>query len=122
MADKTSKLQIAERQVEDVTVLFLTGEITLDDGELALGRRVDDLVLKQGRRKILLDLGGVTYIDSAGVGMIAAELKIVRAKGGALKLVHLAQNSHRVLAMLKLMSVFECFDDEALAVRSFSRQ
>ena len=122
MADKTSKLQIAERQVDDVTVLILTGEITLDDGELAFGRRVDDLVLKQGRRKILVDLGGVTYIDSAGVGMMAAELKIVRSKGGALKLLHLAENSHRVLAMLKLMTVFESFDDEALAIRSFSRQ
>jgi anti-sigma B factor antagonist len=122
MADKTSKLQIAERQVDDVTVLILTGEITLDDGELAFGRRVDDLVLKQGRRKILVDLGGVTYIDSAGVGMMAAELKIVRAKGGALKLLHLAEHSHRVLAMLKLMSVFESFDDETVAIRSFSRQ
>jgi len=122
MTDKTSKLQIAERQVDDVTVLILTGEITLDDGELAFGRRVDDLVLKQGRRKILVDLGGVTYIDSAGVGMMAAELKIVRAKGGALKLLHLVGRSHRLLAMMKLMSVFENFDDEALAVRSFSRQ
>lgn len=122
MAEKTSKLQIAERQVDDVTVLTLTGEITLDDGELALGRRVDDLVLTQGRRKILLDLGGVTYIDSAGVGMMAAELKIVRAKGGAMKLLHLAGHSHRLLATLKLMTVFESFDDEALAVRSFSRQ
>ena len=122
MADKTSKLQIAERQVDDVTVLTLTGEITLDDGELAFGRRVDDLVLKQGRRKILIDLGGVTYIDSAGVGMMAAELKIVRAQGGALKLLHLAGRSHRLLAMMKLMTVFEVFEDEALAVRSFSRQ
>ena len=122
MAEKTSKLQIAERQVDDVTVLILSGEITVDDGELAFGRRVDDLVLKQGRRKILVDLAGVTYIDSAGVGMMAAELKIVRARGGALKLLHLGGHSHRVLAMMKLMSVFENFDDEALAVRSFSRQ
>jgi anti-sigma B factor antagonist len=122
MADKTSKLQIVERQVDDVTLLILTGEITLDDGELAFGRRVDDLVLKQGRRKILVDLGGVTYIDSAGVGMMAAELKIVRAKGGALKLLHLAGHGQRVLAVLKLMTVFESFDDEALAIRSFSRQ
>ena len=117
-----SKLTINQRQVGDVVVVSLSGEITLDDGELAFGRRVDDLVLKQGRRKILVDLGGVTYIDSAGVGMMAAELKIVRAKGGALKLLHLAENSHRVLAMLKLMTVFESFDDEALAIRSFSRQ
>ena len=121
MAEKTSKLQIAERQVDDVTVLILSGEITVDDGELAFGRRVDDLVLKQGRRKILVDLAGVTYIDSAGVGMMAAELKIVRAKGGAMKLLNLTGHSHRLLAVMKLMTVFESFDDEALAVRSFSR-
>ena len=122
MTEKVSKLQIAERQVGDVTILSLTGEITVDDGELVFGRRVDDLVLKQGHRKILIDLDGVTYIDSAGVGMMAAELKIVRAKGGALKLLNLAGHGHRVLAMMKLLTVFENFDDEALALRSFSRQ
>lgn len=120
MAERVSKLQITERPVGDVTVLTLTGEITLDDGELVFGRRVDDL-LKQGRVKILLDMGAVTYIDSAGVGMMAAELKIVRSKGGVMKLLNLAGRSHRVLAMMKLTTVFENFDDEALAIRSFER-
>ncbi len=120
MAEKESKLQIVERQVEDVVVLTLTGEITLDDGELKLGRWVDEL-LKKGHKKILLDLAGVTYIDSAGVGMMAAEYKIVLGKGGAFKLMHLAGHSHRLLAMMKLMTVFEVFDDEAMAIRSFAR-
>lgn len=122
MGEQASKLQIAQRQVGDVTVLTLTGEITLDDGDLAFGRRVDDLVLKQGHRKILVDMGGVTYVDSAGVGMMAAELKIIGAKGGVLKLLNLSGHSHRLLAMMKLMTVFETFDDEALAIQSFSRQ
>ena len=120
VAEKVSKLQIVERQVEDVVVLTMAGEITLDDGELKFGRSVDDL-LKRGHKKILLDLAGVTYIDSAGVGMMAAEYKIVRGKGGALKLLSLTGHSHRLLAMMKLMTVFEVFDDEATAIRSFAR-
>src|SRR5688572_33072234 len=92
VAEKESKLQIVERQVEDVVVLTMAGEITLDDGELKFGRWVDGL-LKKGHKKILLDLAGVTYIDSAVVGMMAAEYKIVRGKGGALKLLSLTGRS-----------------------------
>lgn len=121
MAEKESKLRIEERHVDDVVVLTLTGEITLDDGELTFGRWVDDL-LKRERRKILVNLSGVTYIDSAGVGMMAAEYKIVRGQGGALKLLGLANRNQRLLAMMKLMTVFEVFDDEALAIRSFARK
>ena len=120
MAENESKLAIAERQVDDVVVLSLTGEITLDDGDLKFGRRIDDL-LSKGQHKILVDLGGVTYIDSAGVGMMAFEYKAVHAKGGALKLLGLSGRGHRVLALMKLMTVFEAFDDEALAIRSFAR-
>ena len=119
MAERDSKLHIAETQIEDVTILTLTGQITLDDGDLAFGRRVDAL-LAQGHRNVLIDLGGVTYIDSAGVGMMAAELKIVRAKGGAMKLMNLTARNQRLLAMMKLMTVFETFEDEASALRSFA--
>ena len=121
MAEDTSKLQIAERQVDDVVVLTLTGEITANDGDIRFGKHVDALVLGQGRRKILLDLAGVTYIDSAGVGMMVAEYKIVHREGGALRLLNLGRQSHRLLATMKLMTVFEVFDDEALAIRSFAR-
>jgi anti-sigma B factor antagonist len=82
---------------------------------------VDDLVLRQGFRKVLVDLAAVTYIDSAGVGIMVGEYKIVRDKGGALKLLNLSKQSHRLLAMMKLRSVFEVFDDEAMAIRSFER-
>ena len=120
MTDQVSKLAIEERHVDDVVVLTLTGEITFDDGDLKFGRWVDDLLAK-GHRKILLNMAGVTYIDSAGVGMMAGEYKIVRSKGGALRLLNLANKSHRVLAVMKLMTVFEVFDDEAMAIRSFAR-
>jgi anti-sigma B factor antagonist len=118
--EKESKLAIEERQVGDVVVLSLQGEITLDDGELKFGRRIDDL-LNKGQLKILIDLARVTYIDSAGVGMMAFEYRAVRAKGGALKLLGLTGHSHRVLALMKLMTVFEVFEDEPMAIRSFAR-
>ena len=72
MPENESKLSIDERQVGDVVVVSLKGEITLDDGDLKFGRWIDAL-LKKGQRKILVDLAGVTYIDSAGVGMMVFE-------------------------------------------------
>lgn len=119
MTERASKLQIAERQVDDATVLTLTGEITVDDGDLVFGRRVDDLIRK-GQVKIVVNLAGVTYIDSAGVGMMVAELKMVRQKGGALKLAHLTSRSHHLLGMMKLKLVFEIYEDEASALDSFA--
>ena len=119
MPSTPSKLQIAERQEGDVTVLALTGEITMDDGDLAFGRYVDGLI-REGRVKIVVNLTGVTYIDSAGVGMMVAESKMVRGKGGVMKLAQLTARSHHLLAMLKLKLVFEIFDDEAAALHSFT--
>jgi anti-sigma B factor antagonist len=77
-------------------------------------------LLAAGRTKFVVDLGGVTYIDSAGVGMLVAELKLVQKKGGAMKLVRLTDRSHGLLRMMKLMTLFETFDDEAAALRSFA--
>ena len=114
----TSKLQIAERQDGDVAVLILTGQITLDDGDLAYGRRISDLT-GRGIVKIVVDMGGVTFIDSSGVGMLAAKLKHVRERGGDIRLVHLTSRSQRLFGTMKLMIVFETFEDEAAAVRSF---
>ncbi len=113
-----SKLQIAERQVEDLSVLVLTGEISVDDGDIAFGKYVDGLLAK-GARKIVIDLAGVTYIDSAGVGMMVAEQKIVQKKGGTMKLVGLTSRTNRLLSAMRLATVFEVYDDEAAALRSF---
>lgn len=113
-----SNLEIVERQAGEVAVLTLTGQMILDDGDLQFGRRIGDL-LGRGIVKIVVDLGGVTFIDSSGVGMLAGKLKHVRERGGDMRLACLTSRSQRVFGMMKLMIVFEVFDDEAAAVRSF---
>jgi anti-sigma B factor antagonist len=114
-----SKLQIEERQVEDVTVLVLAGEMVLDDGDLAFKRRVDAL-LGRNQVKILVDLAAVTQIDSSSVGMMVAQLKTVQRRGGDIRLLRLSPRGQRLFGLLKLRSTFETYDDEALAVRSFA--
>ena len=114
-----SKLQIAEHQHGDVAVLTLAGELTLDDGDLAFGRYVDQMIAA-GRRRVVVDLSSVSYIDSAGVGMLVAESQRVTQQGGAMRLARLTARSHHLLGMLKLKFVFEIFDDVESAVRSFA--
>ena len=118
MTERPSKLTIGERPEGDITILELAGEITVDDGDIAFGRYVDGLI-KAGRVKIVVNLAGVTYIDSAGVGMMVAELKMVREAGGVMKLSNLSARSYHLLAMMKLKMVFDIFDTEEAAVRSF---
>jgi anti-sigma B factor antagonist len=116
-----SKLQIEERHVNDVTVIVLTGEMLLDDGDLAFRRHVNALV-ESSRLKIVVDLAGVTYIDSSGVGMMVAQLKTVQRRGGDIRLLRLNTRGQRLFGLLKLKTAFETFDDEGLAVRSFARR
>jgi anti-sigma B factor antagonist len=113
-----SKLSIVERQVDDVTILVLAGEMLLDDGDLLYGRRIDE-VLAAGHVKILLDLADVTYIDSSGVGMLAATLKAARARQGDIRLLRVSSKGQRLLSLLRLKTLFEAFDDEAMALKSF---
>jgi anti-sigma B factor antagonist len=119
MTEPWSKLKILEREAGDVTILDLAGEITLDDGDLAYRKKVHEL-LDRGRFRILLNLSGVTRIDSAGVGMLAAKLKTVREKHGDVKLVNLTTRSSKLFGMMKILTVFEAFDTEETALRSFS--
>ena len=114
-----SALEINERHVGDIAVLALKGKMLLDDGDLAFGKHVNELT-GRGIVKILVDLGEVTYIDSSGIGMLAAKLKHVRERGGDMRLMHLTSRSQRLFGMMKLMIAFEAFDDEASAVRSFA--
>ena len=113
-----SKLRIEERQVDDVTILTLSGEMRLDDGDLAFRRKIHELVASQ-RVRIVVDLGGVTMIDSSGVGMMAAKLKTVRESGGDLRLLHLNARGQRLFTLAKLKTAFETFEDEPTALRSF---
>ena len=113
-----SRLHIEERQTNGVTILFLAGEMLLDDGDLAFRRYIHDLI-ERGRVQILVDLADVTYIDSSGVGMMAAKLKTVREKGGDMRLLRLNSRGHRLFSVAKLHTAFEIFQDEAMALRSF---
>ena len=114
-----TKLTIEERLHDDVAVLVLNGQILLDEGDLAFGRHVSELT-GRGIVKIVVDLGGVTYIDSSGVGMMAAKLKHVRERGGDMRLLNLTRRGQRLLGMMKILLVFETFEDEGAALRSFA--
>ena len=97
-----SKLHIDEREINfSVTLLVLTGEILLDDGDLVFRRCIHDLI-DRGKVKILVDLAAVTYIDSSGVGMMAAKLKTARDKGGDIRIVRLNARGHRLFSVAKL--------------------
>ena len=114
-----SALTIAERHVDDVTVLALTGRMLVDDGDLLFGRKIRELV-DLGHVRIVADLGGLTYIDSSGVGMLVGKLKSVRESGGDIRLLHVTTRGQRLFGMLKILTVFETFEDEAQAIRSFA--
>src|SRR5436190_20234916 len=112
-------MQIQERAVGDVMVLDLKGKITLGEGDELLKDKVNSLV-NQGHKKIVLNLADVPYIDSAGLGEIVRTYTTVSRQGGNLKLLNLTKRITDLLAITKLLTVFETFDAETEAVRSFS--
>jgi anti-sigma B factor antagonist len=111
--------KITERRVGDVTILLVSGHVILGDGASELRARMNDLI-DEARLKFLLDLRGVTYIDSFGVGVIAAKYVSVRRKGGDVKLLRLSPRSHRVMRISGLLKIFETFDSEEDALNSFA--
>jgi anti-sigma B factor antagonist len=117
-AGKESDMQIEERVVGDVTILDLKGKITLGEGDEALKDKINSLVL-QDRRRILLNLAEVPYIDSAGLGEIVRTYTTVSRQGGQLKLVNLTKRITDLLSITKLLTVFETFDSEADALQSY---
>ena len=112
-------MDIEERANGDVVVLDLKGRITLGDGDARLKDKINSLV-NQGRKKIVLNLADVSYIDSSGLGGIVGSYTTVSRQGGTLKLANLTKKIHDLLAITKLLTVFETFDSENEAVRSFS--
>lgn len=112
-------MQIDERAVGDVVVLDLKGKITLGQGDELLKDKVNSLV-NQGHRKIILNLADVPYVDSAGLGEIVRTYTTVSRQGGSLKLLNLTKRITDLLAITKLLTVFETFEVESDAVRSFS--
>ncbi len=112
-------MQIEERRVGDVVVLDVKGRVTLGEGDEILKDKVNSL-LNQGSRKLVLNLAEVPYIDSAGLGEIVRTFTTVSRQGGSLKLLNLTKRITDLLAITKLLTVFETFDVEGEAVKSFA--
>ncbi len=106
------------RQVNGVSIVDLSGRITLGEGSVLLRDTVRDLIAK-GQKKILLNLGDVTYIDSSGIGELVSAFTTVRNHGGELKLLNLTKKVHDLLQITKLYTVFDVKDDEAAAIGAF---
>jgi len=113
-------MKASNRQVGDVTIVDLSGRITLGEGSVVLRDTVQDLVSK-GNTKILLNLENVTYIDSSGIGELVSAFTTVRNKGGELKLLKLTKKVHDLLQITKLYTVFDIKDDEAAAIQAFTK-
>ena len=112
-------MQISERNNGAVIVLDLKGKITLGEGDELLKDKVNSLV-NQGHKKIVLNLADVPYIDSAGLGEIVRTYTTVSRQGGSLKLLNLTKRITDLLSITKLLTVFETFDSESEALKSFS--
>ena len=112
-------VKLTTRQVGDVTVIDAVGRITLGDGASAFRDTIRDLAGK-GQKKLLLNLAEVSYIDSSGIGEMVSGFTTVSNQGGQLKLLNLTKRVKDLLQITKLYTVFEVFEDEAAAVRSFS--
>jgi anti-sigma B factor antagonist len=108
------------RQVNGVAVVDMSGRITLGEGSVVLRETVRDLITK-GEKKILLNLGNVTYIDSSGIGELVSAFTTLRNQGGELKLLNLTKKVHDLLQITKLYTVFDVKDDEAAAIASFKK-
>ena len=113
-----AELSIKERQAGDVTVLDLDGKITIGEGSVALRSAVRRLV-EENKKKILLNLAGVGYVDSSGIGELVSSFSSVSREGGQLKLLNLTQKIQDLLAITKLLTVFDVYEDESSAVSAF---
>ncbi len=113
-------MKASTRQVDGVTIVDLSGRITLGEGSVVLRDTIKDL-LGKGQKKILLNLGDVSYIDSSGIGELVSAFTSVRNQGGELKLLNLTKKVHDLLQITKLYTVFDVKDDEATAITAFGK-
>lgn len=111
-------MRIDERTVGDVMVLDVTGRITADAGDVELKDKINSLI-NQGRKKILLNLGAVGFVDSTGLGQIVASFTSVSNNNGQMKLLNVTKRLNDLLVITKLTNVFDTFEDEAEAIKSF---
>ena len=111
-------MQIEERVIGGVTILDLKGKMTLGEGDELLKDKINSLI-HQGQKKLLLNLEGVPYIDSAGLGEIVRTYTTVSRQGGSLKLVNLTKRITDLLSITKLLTVFDVYESEAEALNSY---
>ena len=112
-------MQIEERVIGDITIMAVTGEITLNQGgDVMLKDKVRSLI-QQGHRKLVVDLGSVKYVDSAGLGELVQAYATMKSAGGVLKLMGLTKRIKDLLTITKLVTVFETYENEAAAIASF---
>ena len=114
-----AELNIAERQAGDVTILDMEGKVTIGEGSVALRNTIRRL-LGEGKKNIILNLADVGYVDSSGIGELVSSFTTVSKEGGALKLLNLTEKIQDLLAITKLLTVFDTFDDEGEALASYS--
>ncbi len=112
-------VKLSTRQVGDVSVMDVSGRITLGEGSSTMRDALRDMVAK-GQKKILLNLGDVSYIDSSGIGELVSGFTTIANQGGQLKLLNLTKRVKDLLQITKLYTVFEVHDDESAAIRSFT--
>ena len=113
-----AELNIKERQAGDVTILDMDGKITIGEGSVALRSAIRRL-LEEGKKKILLNLGQVGYIDSSGIGELVSSYTAISNAGGQLKLLNLTQKLKDLLGITKLLTVFDVYDSESDALGSY---
>ena len=111
-------MKIDARTIGDISILDCSGKITLGEGTMAIRNTVRE-VLKNGGKKIVLNLADVNYIDSSGIGELVSTYTTVTNQGGQLKLLSLTKKIQELLQITKLLTVFQVFDDEQKAVSSF---
>jgi anti-anti-sigma factor len=111
-------MRVIERRIGDVTILQLIGRLELETGDLILRDTINRLV-EAGQVKLVLDMKEVTRLDSAGIGMLVSKYLTVRRSGGSIKILHPTERTDHLMDITKLTTVFEVFDDEESAVKSF---
>lgn len=114
-----AELNISERQAGDVTILDMDGKVTIGEGSVALRNTIRRL-LGEGKNKILLNLGGVGYVDSSGIGELVSSFTAVNKEGGQLKLLNLTQKIQDLLAITKLLTVFDVYENEGDALGAYN--
>jgi len=113
-----AELEVNQRQAGDVTILDMKGAVRIGEGSITLRDAIRGLA-DEGKKKIILNLAGVNYVDSSGIGELIANYTTVSRQGGQLKLLNLTDRIQNLLVITKLLTVFDAYEDESEALKSF---